>query len=40
MSVHERIDIEDQGTEPVTDLERSAGSILEHEGGGTAPGSK
>ena len=36
MSVDERTDIEYQGTEPVTDLERSAGTILEHAGGGTA----
>ncbi len=40
MSVHGRTDNEYQGTEPITDLERSAGTILEHAGGGTAAGSK
>ena len=40
MSVYGRIDIEYQGTEPVTDFERSTGTILEYEEGGAAPGSK
>ena len=32
MSIHERTDNEYQGTEPITDIEWSAGAILEHEG--------
>ena len=40
MSVHGRTDIEWQGTEQVTDLERSAGAILVDAGGRPAPGSK
>ena len=40
MSVHGRTDIECQGTEQVTDLERSAGAILVDGGGGRAAGGK
>lgn len=40
MSVHGRTDIQCQGTEQVTNLERSAGAILDAEGGAAAPGSK
>ena len=40
MSVYGRIDIERQGTEPVTDLERSVGALLDHAGGGPVVGSE
>jgi hypothetical protein len=38
MTVHERTDIERQGTEPVTGLERRAGAALVDAGGGATPG--
>ncbi len=40
MSVDERTDIEYQGTEPVTHLERSIRAILVDGGGGLAVGGK
>ena len=40
MSVHERTDIECQGTEPVTDLKRSIRAILDDEGGDPGARSK
>ena len=40
MSVDERTDIEYQGTEPATHLERSIGALLVDGGGGLAVGGK
>ena len=34
MSVYERTDVDYEGTDKVTDLERSIGEVLVHAGGG------